>query len=84
MRVFNLEIVVVALMIPTILIIWLSDTWMAFEKSLGHIFEICSCLVGYVASVTSVIWQSRHSHGGTGLRVKPQGNPLFSGLSRPG
>ena len=38
MRFFNLEIVVVALMILTILIIWLSDTWMAFEKSLGHTF----------------------------------------------
>jgi predicted nucleic acid-binding Zn ribbon protein len=38
MRVFNLEIVVVALMILTILLIWLSDTWMAFEKSLGHTF----------------------------------------------
>ena len=38
MRVFNLAIIVVALMVLTILIIWLSDTWMAFEKSLGHPF----------------------------------------------
>jgi hypothetical protein len=38
MRVFNLEIVVVALMVLAILIIWLSDTWVAFEKSLGLAF----------------------------------------------
>jgi hypothetical protein len=34
MRAFNLGIIVVALMALTILVIWLSDTWMAFEKSL--------------------------------------------------
>ena len=34
MRAFNLGIIVVALMVLTILVIWLSDTWMAFEKSL--------------------------------------------------
>jgi phage baseplate assembly protein W len=38
MRIFNLAIIVVALMILTILIIWLSDTWMAFEKSLANTF----------------------------------------------
>jgi hypothetical protein len=35
MRIFNLAIVVVALMVLTILIIRLSDAWIAFEKSLG-------------------------------------------------
>jgi hypothetical protein len=38
MRIFNLAIIVVALMILTILVIWLSDTWMAFEKSLANTF----------------------------------------------
>jgi len=35
MRASNLGIIVVALMALTILVMWLSDTWMAFEKSLG-------------------------------------------------
>jgi hypothetical protein len=35
MRIFDLAIVVVALMVLTILIIRLSDAWIAFEKSLG-------------------------------------------------
>jgi hypothetical protein len=38
MRVFNLEVIVIALIVLTILIVWLSATWMAFEKSLGHTF----------------------------------------------
>jgi hypothetical protein len=35
MRIFNLAIIVVALMVLTILITRLSDAWIAFEKSLG-------------------------------------------------
>ena len=35
MRASNVGIIVVALMALTILVMWLSDTWMAFEKSLG-------------------------------------------------
>jgi len=35
MRVFNWEVVVVALTALTILIMWLSSAWIAFEKSLG-------------------------------------------------
>jgi hypothetical protein len=35
MRIFNLAIVVAALMVLPILIIRLSDAWFAFEKSLG-------------------------------------------------
>jgi hypothetical protein len=38
MRVFNWEVVVVALTILTILIMWLSSAWIAFEKSLGLSF----------------------------------------------
>jgi len=35
MRVFNFGVIVVALIVLTILIGWLSTTWLAFEKSLG-------------------------------------------------
>jgi len=35
MGVFNLGVIVVALIVLTILIGWLSTTWPAFEKSLG-------------------------------------------------
>jgi hypothetical protein len=46
MRVFNLGVIVVALIVLTILIVWLSTAWMAFEKSLGLTFsDINSCLV---------------------------------------
>jgi hypothetical protein len=38
MRVFNLGVVVVALIVLTILTVWLSSTWLAFEKSLGLAF----------------------------------------------
>jgi hypothetical protein len=38
MRVFNLGVTVVALIVLTILIEWLSATWLAFEKSLGLTF----------------------------------------------
>jgi hypothetical protein len=38
MRVFNLEVIVVALIVLTILIVWLSATWTAFEKSLALTF----------------------------------------------
>jgi hypothetical protein len=38
MRIFNLGIIVIALIILTILIERLSSTWMAFEKSLGLTF----------------------------------------------
>ena len=38
MRVFNLGVIVVALIILTILIERLSSAWMAFEKSLGLTF----------------------------------------------
>jgi hypothetical protein len=38
MRVFNLGIIVVALIALTILIEWLSTAWVAFEKSLGLSF----------------------------------------------
>jgi hypothetical protein len=38
MRVFNLGVIVVALIVLTILIRWLSTTWLAFEKSLGITF----------------------------------------------
>jgi hypothetical protein len=38
MRVFNLGVIVVALIVLTILIGWLSTTWLAFEKSLGLTF----------------------------------------------
>jgi len=38
MRVFNWEVVVVALTALTILIMWLSSAWIAFEKSLGLAF----------------------------------------------
>jgi hypothetical protein len=38
MRVFNLGVIVVALIILTILIEWLSTAWMAFEKSIGLTF----------------------------------------------
>jgi hypothetical protein len=44
MRVFNLGVIVVALIVLTILIVWLSTAWMAFEKSLAHTFwDIYSC-----------------------------------------
>jgi hypothetical protein len=39
MRVFNLGVIVVALIVLTILIVWLSTAWMAFEKSLGLTFS---------------------------------------------
>jgi hypothetical protein len=35
MRVFNLGVLVVALIVLTILIEWLSTAWLAFEKSLA-------------------------------------------------
>jgi hypothetical protein len=35
MRIFNLEVVVVALTALTILIMWLSSAWVAFQKSIG-------------------------------------------------
>jgi uncharacterized membrane protein YqiK len=38
MRLFNLGVIVVALIVLTILIVWLSTAWMAFEKSLAHTF----------------------------------------------
>ena len=38
MRVFNLEVIVIALIVLTILIVCLSATWMAFEKSLARTF----------------------------------------------
>ena len=38
MRVFNLGVIVVALIVLTILIEWLSMAWMAFEKSLARAF----------------------------------------------
>jgi hypothetical protein len=38
MRVFNLGVIVVALIVLTILIEWLSIAWLAFEKSLGLTF----------------------------------------------
>jgi hypothetical protein len=38
MRLFNLGVIVVALIVLTILIEWLSTAWMAFEKSIGHAF----------------------------------------------
>jgi hypothetical protein len=38
MRVFNLGVLVVALIVLTILIDWLSSAWMAFEKSISLTF----------------------------------------------
>ena len=38
MRLFNLGVILVALIVLMILIMWLSNAWMAFEKSLGHTF----------------------------------------------
>lgn len=38
MRVFNLEVILIALIVLTILIVCLSATWMAFEKSLARTF----------------------------------------------
>jgi hypothetical protein len=38
MRVFSLEVIVVALIVLAVLIAWLSIDWMAFEKSLAHTF----------------------------------------------
>jgi hypothetical protein len=38
MRVFNLGVILVALIALTILIHWISTAWMAFEKSLGLTF----------------------------------------------
>jgi len=38
MRVFNLRVVIVALIVLTILIEWLSTAWLAFAKSLGLTF----------------------------------------------
>jgi len=38
MRVFNLGVIVVALIVLPILIGWLFTTWLAFEKSLGLTF----------------------------------------------
>jgi len=38
MRIFNLGVVVVALIVLTILIEWLSTAWLAFAKSLGLTF----------------------------------------------
>ena len=38
MRVFNLGVIVVALIALTIVIHWISTAWMAFEKSLGLTF----------------------------------------------
>jgi len=38
MRLFNLGVILVALIVLMILIVWLSNAWMAFEKSLGHTF----------------------------------------------
>ena len=38
MRVFNLGVIVVALIVLMILIVWLSNAWMAVEKSLGRTF----------------------------------------------
>jgi len=45
MRAFNLGVIVVALIVLTILIVWLSTTWVAFEKSLAHASNTNSCLV---------------------------------------
>jgi hypothetical protein len=42
MRVFNLGVIVVALIVLTILIVWLSTTWVAFEESLAHASDINS------------------------------------------
>ena len=36
MRVFNFGVIVVALIVLTILVGWLSSAWMAFEKSLAR------------------------------------------------
>jgi hypothetical protein len=38
MRLFNLGVIVVALIVLTILIAWLFNAWLAFEKSLGLTF----------------------------------------------
>jgi hypothetical protein len=38
MRVFSLEVIVVALIVLAVPIAWLSIDWMAFEKSLAHTF----------------------------------------------
>jgi hypothetical protein len=38
MRVFNLGVILVALIVLMILIEWLSTAWLAFEKSLGLTF----------------------------------------------
>jgi hypothetical protein len=38
MRAFNLGVIVVALIVLTILIVWLSVAWTAFEKSLARTF----------------------------------------------
>jgi hypothetical protein len=38
MRVFNLGVIVVALIALTILIQWILTAWMAFEKSIGPTF----------------------------------------------
>jgi hypothetical protein len=38
MRVFNLEVIVIALIVLTILVLCLSATWMAFQKSLANTF----------------------------------------------
>jgi hypothetical protein len=38
MRVLNLGVIVVALAVLTILIEWLCNAWLAFEKSLGLTF----------------------------------------------
>ena len=38
MCIFNFGVIVVALIVLTILIVWFSTGWMAFEKSLGHNF----------------------------------------------
>jgi len=40
MRVFNLGVIVVALIVLAILIVWLSTAWMAFEKSLATLSGI--------------------------------------------
>jgi len=42
MRVFNLGVIVVALIVLMILIVWLSTTWVAFEESLAHASAINS------------------------------------------
>jgi len=63
MRVFNLGVIVVALIVLTILIVWLSTTWVAFEKSLAHASDINSSRVGEPNIILTRLSGSSNSPG---------------------